>query len=55
MLNFNYLEKGLRKVSSPHFVYDFSRNAYILLNDQVSLPDCLYILRYWSICLLTPL
>ena len=25
MLNFDFLEKGLGRVSSPHFVYDFSR------------------------------
>ena len=26
--------------------------SYILLTDQVSLPGCLYLLRYWSICVL---
>ena len=27
-------------------------SSCILLTDQISLPDCLYFLRYWSICLL---
>ena len=30
-------------------------SSYILLTDQVSLPDCLYFLRYWSICVLQEL
>ena len=52
MLNFDFLEKGPGIVSPPHFVYDFSKCflSYILLTDQVSLLDCLYFLRYWSIC-----
>ena len=25
---------------------------YILLADQISLPDCLYFLRYWTISIL---
>ena len=25
---------------------------YTLLTDEISLPDCLYLLRYWSICIL---
>ena len=25
---------------------------YILLTDQISLPDCLYFLGYWTICVL---
>ena len=28
MLNFDFLEKGLGIVSSPHFVYDFSRKMF---------------------------
>ena len=57
MLNFDFLEKILEIVSPPYFVYDFSRKMLlmlysILLTDQISLPDCLYFLRYWSICVL---
>ena len=57
MLNFDFLEKGLRVVSPSHFVYDFSKkkclSCYALLTDQISLPDCLYFLRYWLICVCT--
>ena len=52
MLNFDFLEKGLRIVSLRHFVYDFSRKtflSYILLTDQISLFHCLYFLRYRTI------
>ena len=48
MLNFNFLEKCLGIVSSPNFVHDFSRKmlpCYILLTDQISFSDCLYLLR----------
>ena len=31
MLNFDFLEKGLGLVSPPHFVYDFSRNIFFML------------------------
>ena len=31
MPNFDFLEKGLRIVSLPHFVYDFSRKMFIKL------------------------
>ena len=45
MLNFDFLDKGLGIVVSPaHF------SCYILLNDHMSLPGCLYIMRYWAIC-----
>ena len=51
MLSFDFLEKGLGIVSLPYFVNDFSKeksfSCYTLLTDQVSLPDCLYVLRYW--------
>ena len=53
MLNFDFLEKGLGLVSPSHFMYDYSRKmcySYILLPDQISLPDCFYFLRYSSIC-----
>ena len=55
MLNFDFLEIDLGIVSPPHFVYDFfikCFSCYVLLTDQVSLADCLYFLRYWSICVL---
>ena len=32
MLNFDFLEKDLRIVSPPHFVYDFSRKMFLILN-----------------------
>ena len=45
MVNFDFLGKGLGIVPPPHFVYDFSRKKcfshYILLTDQISLPDFL--------------
>ena len=30
ILNFDYLEKGLRLVSPSHFVYDFSRKIFLV-------------------------
>ena len=46
--------KGLGIVSTAHFAYDFQQkcSCYILLTDQISLPGCLYFLRYWAICVL---
>ena len=60
MLNNYFLEKGMGIVSPPHFVYDFPRKMfpmlyYTLLTDQILLPDDLYFLRYWSICVLMKL
>ena len=55
MLDFDFLEKGLGIVFLSHFVHNFSKSCfscYALLTDQISLPDCLYFLRYWSICVL---
>ena len=55
MLNFDFLEKSLGVVSPPHFLYDFkekSFSCYILLTDQISLPGCLYFVRYWVIYVL---
>ena len=46
MLNFEFLDKSLGIVSLALFVYD------ILLTDQISLPGCIYVLRYWAICVL---
>ena len=31
MLNFSFLGKGLGKVSTPHFVYDFSTKMFLIL------------------------
>ena len=55
MLNFSFLEKGLGIVSPPYFVLIFQQkcfSCYILVTDQISLPDCLYFLRCWAICVL---
>ena len=52
MLNFDFLDKDMGIVSPAHFVYGFSTKCssyYILLTDQISLPFCLYFLRYWGI------
>ena len=52
MLNFSFSEKGLGLVSPPHFVYGFSRkcfSCYILLTNQIYLPDTLYFSRYLTI------
>ena len=46
----------LEIVSPSHFQRNFSRekyfSCYILLIDLVPLSDCLYFVRYWSICAL---
>ena len=55
MLNFNFSEKGLRLVSPPNSMYNFSIKislCYILFTDQTSLSDCVYFLRYRVICTL---
>ena len=55
MHNFDFLEKGLGIVSPPDFVYDFSRKLFLMLCSikwPFFLPDCLYFLRYLSICVL---
>ena len=55
MLNFNFSEKGLGLFSSPHFVNDFQEkcfSCYTLLTEEISLSECLYLLRYWAICVL---
>ena len=55
MLNFDILDNGLGIFSPTDFVYDFqkkSSSCYILLTDQISLPGCLYFLRYRGICVL---
>ena len=55
MFNFDFLEKGLGIVSPPHFcmiLQEINFSCYILLTNQISLPNCLYYLRYWSVCVL---
>ena len=55
MLNFNSPEKDLGLVSPSHFVYDFSRQMFLMLystNWPNSLSDCLYFSKYWAICVL---
>ena len=55
MLNLNFPKKGLGLVSPPHLRMIFQENyfsCYILLTDQISLPHCLYSLRYWAIYVL---
>ena len=55
MLNFYGVGKGLGIGSPADFVYDFQEkfsSCYILLTDQISLPGCLYFLRYLAICVL---
>ena len=36
MLNFDFLEKGLEKVSPPHFVYDLPRKMFLKLYSGIS-------------------
>ena len=56
MLNIDFLEKGLELVSPTHFVYEVLRKMFLMLysdviTDQISLLDCFYFLRYWTICI----
>ena len=47
MLNFDFLEKSLGIVSAPHFVYEFSRNMF-LMSYSITWPNlivCLLPLR----------
>ena len=52
----SFLEKSLRIVFLHHiFCMIFQQKCfsrYVLLTDQISLSDCLYFLRYWTICVL---
>ena len=54
MLDFDFLEKGLRIVSLAYFLYDFSKKSvsHVILTDQISMSDCFYFLRYLAICVL---
>ena len=49
------LKRGLELVSLPHFLNNFSRKFLyfsVLLIDQISLPGCLYFVRYLLIYVL---
>ena len=55
MLNLDFSDKGLWIVSPAYFLYDFSTKMLLMLysiNWPISLPGCLYFLRYWAICVL---
>ena len=50
-----FLGKGLGLVFSLLLCMIFQEKYlswYTLLNNQISLPECLYFLRYWAICIL---
>ena len=47
MPNFDFLDKGLGIVSPAQ---QKCSSCYILLTAQISLPGCLYFLRYWVVC-----
>ena len=51
MLNFYFLDNGLGIVSPAHFKYDFSAKMFLIIYsiNSISLPGCLYFLRYWAI------
>ena len=51
MLNFDFLEKRLGVVLRRIFQEKYI-SCYALVTDQISLLDCLYLLKYWSICVL---
>ena len=55
MLNFDFLKKVFEYFLHHILCMIFQEkcfSSYILLADQISLPDYLYFLRYWSICVL---
>ena len=52
ILNKPFSKKSLQIVSLLHFLNDKYFSRYILLTDHGSLPDYLYFLRYWAICML---
>ena len=43
MLNFDFSKKGIELVSPPHFVYDFLRKFFIML-DSINWPNFIAIL-----------
>ena len=42
---FRKTKSCLELISLPHFLHD-------ILTNQILLPDCLYFLRYWAVCVL---
>ena len=55
MLNCDFLEKGLGIVSYHILCMIFQEKSfsyYTILTNQISLPDCLFFLRYWIMCVL---
>ena len=55
MINFDFSEKGLRIVLHHIFCVSFFKKMFLLLYSTIwinSLPNCLYFLRYWVICVL---
>ena len=45
MLKFSFLEKGLEIGSPPHFLYNFSRKVFLILN-SINLPDIIVCLLF---------
>ena len=54
MFNFNFLENGLVHRILCMIFQEKCFSCHTLLNDQISFPDYLYFLRYWSLCVLEP-
>ena len=52
MLNFDFLEKSLEIVSSPRFVYDFSKKMFLMLHSINETSYILTALTSWDIGLL---
>ena len=53
MLNFDFFRKvSGNSFSTAFFFEEKCFSCYILSTDQMSLPDCLYFLRYCTICVL---
>ena len=55
MLNFDFLDKDLEIFLKHILCIIFQRkcsSCYIPLTDEISLPGCLYFLRYWTIFVL---
>ena len=55
MFNIDFLEKGLGKF--PRYILRmlFREKCFVMsysIIDQISLPNCLYFLRYWATCAL---
>ena len=53
---FWFFRKGPGTIFSTYFFFEIFQekyfSGYILLTDHISLPDYLYFLRYWIICVL---